>query len=201
MPEKPPKWVVEAEKTIRKAILEIDDRIASEVYVLSFLLDCPDDELRRSSAIFGFNTESQFQKANPDSTLKGRKAYDADEAKWNYAFWVQNELSVIGGDDLEFQKWVQQLPGYCTQEQEEKAKGKELKEIEKNIARIHDTFIEMMLPIIRKLHEDGTILKKFGRDIPMIFHELEYFSLTIKWAKATNPDGQAKDFIHWIKTM
>lgn len=192
--EKTPQWVINAETDIRKAIDKIDEKRAADIYALSFLIDCLDDDLRRISVILGYNTIKHYKESIPDAS-------DKDEAKWNYAFWPENELLVVGGDNPVFQEWVRQCPGYCSVEEESQLKGQERKDSQQMIFEIGDRFEELIIPILRKLHEDGTILKKFGRDIPVLLHELEYSDETIEWAKATNPNGQAKEFIKWIRNM
>lgn len=70
------------------------------VYAVSFLIYDEEDDPRRPTLTIGYNTEDRVRQAlavQPGSDLlpAGRPS-DEGEARWNYAFWLQNELAVIG---------------------------------------------------------------------------------------------------------
>ena len=40
---------------------------------------------------------------------------------------------------------------------------------------ITEAFVEMLVDIVRELHESGFIQETFKREIPVLIHELEYY--------------------------
>ena len=60
------------------------------VYAVSFFVYDEDDDPRLPTLTIGTNNEAQVQRMVP-------QASDAAEARWNFAFWMQNELRIVGG--------------------------------------------------------------------------------------------------------
>jgi hypothetical protein len=83
-----------------EAVTSIPASEAHDVYVVSFLVYDEDDDPRRPTLTIGYNTKTRVQQvlaAQPGSELPPAGATtDQAEAHWNYAFWLQNELAVIG---------------------------------------------------------------------------------------------------------
>ena len=81
-----------------QAVTSISASAAHDVYVVSFLVYDEDDDPRRPTLTIGYNTETRVQQilaAQPGSELLPAGApTDEAEARWNYAFWLQNELAV-----------------------------------------------------------------------------------------------------------
>src|SRR3954447_4615218 len=68
--------------------------VASDVYVVSLFVYDEEDDPRYPTITVGFNTESRVASTAGDAS-------DEDEARWNFAFWLQNELAVIGARKLD----------------------------------------------------------------------------------------------------
>ncbi|WTX60157.1 hypothetical protein OIE42_34705 [Streptomyces sp. NBC_00648] len=62
---------------------------AGDNYAVSFLIDNEDDDPRQPTLTIGYNTETQARHSIQDAS-------DQAEARWNYAFWIQHELIVVG---------------------------------------------------------------------------------------------------------
>jgi len=62
-------------------------------------------------------------------------------------------------------------------------------------------FIETVINTMRQLFADGTIAGAFGRDIPAIIHELEYYAAPNSWTKHANPKGLANEFLAWANSV
>src|SRR6478735_743578 len=106
---------------VKEVINNIHDGQVSDIYVISFFKSNEEDDLRRPTLTVGYNTVTQLKNSTPPDGKEGGwpMASDAQEAKWNYAFWLQNEELVIGGDKYDpVSDWVKQLPFYYTDEQE-----------------------------------------------------------------------------------
>ena len=51
------------------------------------------------------------------------------------------------------------------------------------------------------LHNNGIIKEVFGKSIPIIIHELEYYDKPVNWTKKGNPTGIVNQFIDWVENM
>ena len=58
-----------------------------DIYAISLYVFNEEDDPCRPVAVFGYNTERQVQKSITE-------AADEQEARWNYAFWLQNHESI-----------------------------------------------------------------------------------------------------------
>ena len=86
---------------VKEAIINVDQNKLSDIYVISFYKSNFNDDPRHPMLTVGYNTISQWKTSSPSDgeELKSFIASDADEAKWNYAFWLQNEELVIGSPE------------------------------------------------------------------------------------------------------
>ncbi len=185
---------------IKETILQIDNSIIPEIYVLSFYVYNGDDDPRQPMLTVGYNTNERWHSCTPvpGQEPKWPIASDADEAKWNFAFWLQNEELVIGGDDYDpVSEWVKDTPYYYSDEQAED----EFDTTGLLGKKIQDKFTDIVISHARKLHSDGIIKTKFGKDILIIVHELEYYDKPVIWTQQANPDGLAKEFENWVASF
>jgi hypothetical protein len=80
---------------IREKIVSWNDNQINQIYAISLYVSDIDDDPRKPSVMLGYNTIEQWKQMV-------EKSSDSDEAKWNYAFWLQNcELSIGEEDDNE----------------------------------------------------------------------------------------------------
>lgn len=173
----------------KNAILNFDEKTTPDIYAISLWIT---DEIdpREIQATVGYNTRSHLEKSKHD-------AKDEDEARWNFAFWLQNEETILGGDDAAFQNWVKSLDCYYTDEEA----SEDIHKCLERMAAIKKGFANIVIDIARRLHADGVIKTKFGRDIPIIIHELEYYADPLDWTSRANPNSQATDFIRWMTQL
>lgn len=183
--------------SIKEKILSWDKNIITDIYVISLYISDVLDDPRRPMVTLGFNTYNNFKQSIPD-------AYDEAEAKWNYAFWLQNEEIIIGDnydenieDGVRITNWIKDLGLYYTDEQEKNDFNYTLKLGEK----ITHSFVELCLNVVDRLHKEGIIKKKFGKEIPVIVHELEYYDTIADQNKKINPQKTIKEFVEWIYNM
>ena len=71
-----------------KSFNSIDEKIINEIYAFSFWVYDDEDDLRCPVLAIGYNTNSNLQKEIDSASSK-------EEAKWNFAFWLQNEIAII----------------------------------------------------------------------------------------------------------
>ena len=169
--------------TLRARLEEVGSMVARDVYVLSCLIHDEEDDPTRPTLTLGFNTLSRLTECTPSPTKQPGwpVASDALEAKWNYAFWLHNELCVIGRESTETapprNEWISSLLDYYDKTQ---------------------YFVDLCVRVARRLHRDRVISRVFGRPIPIVVHELEYSDKIAHQTSAANPDGVADEFVDWV---
>lgn len=73
-----------------KALASVPADQRADAYVVSFFVCDYEDDPRRPTLTIGTNTERQ-------AAAMIHAASDAAKARWNYAFWLQNESATVGG--------------------------------------------------------------------------------------------------------
>ncbi|WP_105620006.1 hypothetical protein [Vallitalea okinawensis] len=183
-------------ESMRNKIESWDSRLIEEIYAISFYIENKNDDYRLPSVTLGYNTWENVNKQQSDAS-------DLDEAKWNYAFWLQNRELVIGDSYFEnngaekVDHWIRELGLYFTDEEEEKEFDRtcELGE------EIKSNFVKIVLTTVQRLHKEKVILNKFSKEIPLIVHELEYYDEIAEQNLRVNPNDAIRDFVNWIINM
>ncbi|MEU3743773.1 MULTISPECIES: hypothetical protein [Streptomyces] len=168
-----------------QAITSISAAEAADIYVISFFIDNERDDLRQPTLTIGYNTEAQFRSTIADAS-------DEAEARWNYAFWLQNELTIIGdltrdpdGAAARHQ-WISELGLWYDEpthpEDWMTTVGPTAELIEAN-------FNQACVQLARDLHKEGVIKSAIGKPVPVILHELEYYEGIARRTEAANPPG------------
>jgi len=188
----------------REGILAIKDKIAADIYAVSFYYSFDEDDPRQAVLSVGYNTNARWRACTPATGQppKWPIASDSDEAKWNYAFWLQDEGEAcnIGGaraDAAARKEWIQSLGLWWTDEQQEEDFDRTIELGDK----IGERFVALCIAVARRLHDDGVIAQKFGRPVPILVHELEYHDEIAKATRQANPKNLAAEFEKWIKQM
>ncbi|NGZ74356.1 hypothetical protein [Saccharibacillus alkalitolerans] len=183
---------------IKSGIEAWNEEERNAIYVLSFYVECEEDDLRRPKLTFGSNTDSQYEESRFEAS-------DAGEARWNYAYWLQNEQVVIGDDyvregreeQLRRDEWVRSLPWFYTDEEEREDFERTLESGEK----IVEAFGSVVQNVVTRLRSEGVVTGTFGRSLPLLVHGLEYSDETAKLNRKLNPGGEAEAFAAWIDSM
>jgi hypothetical protein len=184
-------------ETLKSAISNIDKNEIDNIYALSFWFFKEDDELHFPTIIFGYNTESNFR-------TNIEKASGVNEAKWNFAYWLQNEIEQIGGEnDKLLQEWFKESEYYYSEEENESAKDddKLFDELCAKGEKFNNEFIELIIKISSELHSSGIVKDVFDKSVPIIIHELEYYDKHVDWTKKGNPNGTVTKFVDWVENM
>lgn len=189
-------FLAKSYEKLRSAIKDIavDDR--PDIYAISFWYYTESDDPRYPAIAVGYNTESNFQE-------NIRSASDEGEARWNFAFWLQNELTNIGGeDDRLLNAWFAESPFYYSDEQNEEASEDDdlFDELLEKGSQFDDEFREAVITMTQRLFEEGVIEEVFGKNIPVLIHELEYYDEPISWTVRANPQGLADEFVNWAES-
>lgn len=182
----------------RSALRCLPRKLADDAYVVSFYIWNEEQDPRLPTIQLNVNTESQVATAWPPETAK-RAASSAGEARWNYAFWRHDgDVSIADGavDERgahlrrrwaeQIGTWVDELPGH-----DEAAWAR--------VALTTEHFWDVAARVARRLHDEGVVVEVFGRSIPIVLHELEYFGAIVDANRAANPRGLIDDFERWFE--
>ncbi|MBQ8837014.1 MAG: hypothetical protein IJ002_05870 [Clostridia bacterium] len=172
---------------------KINEWESTDIYAISLYVESECDNPFDTTVTLGFNTEANFQ--NNIS-----RAWDEQEARWNYAFWIQNQELVFGiGETKEcFKKWlVDKGYGYYSYDELYSCDNSDkLCEIgEKAFA----DFIKILITVVQEFHSCGYIRKKFGHEIPILIHELEYYEKIATQNIEANTQELVADFVKFCR--
>jgi hypothetical protein len=172
-----------ARRFIERALSAVSQEEAADVYVVSLFVYDEEDDPYRPTATVGFNTESEV-------AASAGSASDEAEARWNFAFWLQNDLGIMcdprtdpDGAALRDQ-WVRSSGLTADDEQ-----------VTSDVTR---QFVAMLERVVYSLHDDGVVERVFGRPIPVLIHELEYYEDIAMQNQRANPNGLADAFAEWV---
>ncbi|MER6178203.1 hypothetical protein [Streptosporangium sp. NPDC001681] len=150
------------QRAATKTLSSIPAADAPDIYAISFYIHDEDDDPQRPTLTIGYNTESQVRQVTDPS---GRYP-DPAEARWNYAYWLQNELVVIADTNLDPEgsiqrdQWIIELPQSAQRHNHVTAR-----------------FVEVCIQLAKDLQASGLIQRAVGRRVPVLIHELEYYEL------------------------
>lgn len=187
------------QQTLYSQIKEIiaDWQIPEDVYAISFFV-YPNEVFEYE----GYSNLPEFCISyNTETMCEGAGEYD--EERWNYAFWLQNEVPIIqysvpsSNADL-FLNWLKENGIDNIGEEESDPYDEDLNYIGKGPGGTYELTM-LAAQIAGKLHEDSVIQDKFGEDLPIIIHDLEYTWYTLEATRTANPDHQADDFFQFIQ--
>lgn len=179
---------------ISRALANIDAPTVPDIYALSFFIEDKDDDPRYPVLKLGYNTLTHF-------TESTAWASDAEEAKWNFAFWLQNDLACIGGPGTPggelFAEWMTAQGLWYTDEEE----NADFDRCTRLGSAMTACFVEAAVRIARTLHANGTIRQYFPQPVPILVHELEYYDEIARQTQSANPPGLAQAFENWIASL
>ena len=142
-----------------------------DIYAISLYVFNEEDDPCRPVAVFGYNTERQVQKSITE-------AADEQEARWNYAFWLQNHEMCLGREDTaeDIRKWITELEW----------EGEDA---------INLKFVNLLVAVVQGIHASGLLKEKFGREILVLIHELEYHEKISQQNIEANGEALDRDFV------
>jgi hypothetical protein len=188
-------------ESVELSVMTIEADVADRIYALSFFIYDDDDDPRKPTLTFSYNTLDRWAECTPvaDSNIAWPMASDSSEAKWNYAFWLQNQVCVIGATGTEGevlrQEWTKSLGlAYSDDEEEE-----DFERCMLLAGQITQRFVALCVRQARALHDEGVITGKFGRPVPIIVHELEYYDQIAEQTSKANPPGLTSEFEDWVR--
>lgn len=178
---------------ICRALTTIDASTIPDLYVISFFINDEDDDPRLPVLQIGYNTLKQLSDSIAFTS--------SDEAKWNFAFWLQNELAFIGQPGSEGAQLLEaylQEQGLWYSDDDEDDDFDRCMQIGSEITAY---FVDACVRIARSLHDKGFVVAQFSRPLPIIVHELEYYDAIAVQTRTANPPGLAQEFEDWIASL
>ncbi len=176
---------------MKAAISAISPADKADVYALSFWYYNYNDDPRYPKIAISYNTRAHFESQIDDASSES-------EAKWNYAFWLQNDIEEIGGEEDELlQAWFRETPYYYTDAEEEKAQEDEalFDKLTDQGSAFDKLFVEEIIMLTQMLFSEGIVAAEFGSNTPVLVHELEYYEVPIDWTIRANPAGLVDEFV------
>ncbi|MBI3928353.1 MAG: hypothetical protein HY319_22620 [Armatimonadetes bacterium] len=168
---------------------------ATDVYALSFWAYPEDDDPRRQVLDFSYNTNAQAE-------TSAEYASDAGEARWNFAYWLQNSLALIGNLEDSVgararQSWLNSLRLNYSDEDEEN----DFERCNQLARKIEREFWQLCARVGRRLHDEGLVTAKFGHGLPILIHNQEYDERVLDVTRKANPDGVCAEFEAWVNSL
>jgi hypothetical protein len=65
--------------------------------------------------------------------------------------------------------------------------------------QITAAFVRECCDTVCRLHASGAVTAIYGRSIPLLVHELEYYDEIAEQNKAANPPGVCDEFALWVR--
>ena len=173
--------------------------IEDNIYAISFFVYS-----NESYEYNGYSNITQFHISyNTESDCNG--ADELSEERWNYAYWRQNETPIIEVDEenegikLLF-SWYKENGIYNIGYEDVNCYDEKMRYIGKGPVGYYELLNEIT-SVAKKLQENGYIKKMFGKQIPIIIHDLEYPWYIIEATKIANPNGEADVFLNAMKEL
>lgn len=193
-----------ARSFIERALHGAPGELVGDVYVVSLCVEDEEDDPRRPTVMVGFNTETRVVRCTPrpDQDPGWPIASNAQEARWNFAFWCQNDLGTLCDSERDAlgvelrEAWIRQLGCWYSDEDE----ARDFERAMHRGAQITDEFVRLLVRAVRDLHVCGVVQRVFGRPVPVLIHELEYYQQIADQNREANPGGLAEDFARWIES-
>jgi len=174
-----------------------DEATSQDVYAISFFIYDDGDDPRKPQVHLSYNTLSQWKQ-------NCKRGTDRREVKWNFAFWLQDFKMILPGYRVEGTDVAAEMEGEELRSAWLAAEGFDESEDAlngDNTPAMTLAFVGMCVRVARRLHESGVIAGKFGRTIPVIVHELEYYDQIMEQTREANPPGATEEFEDWYKTL
>ncbi len=163
------------------AFRNIEPAVRADAYVASLFVYDERDDPRFPTVTPDYNTESHVE------AQQRRWGTDPNEARWNYARWDQAHLALIAHS--EFDPDGARLRERWVKEQLQMWYEDDAVEFDPRGEPITQAFVDLLVEVVQRLHRDGVVTQIFGRVLPVLIYELEYYDAIAEQNLRANPDG------------
>lgn len=176
-----------------------DMRRHPDIYAISFLygtgstVDEEGNEITLQDAVsLSYNTLSHFEEQIPHAS-------EAAEAKWNFAFWLQEITAQVprflepeygthpDKNDLALRDTWCAAHGIVPTSRDEAG-------YPVYGAGFEEAIVAAYGRVAQKLHDNKVIVTKLGRTVPILIHTLTYSEIGIEATRAANPPELVAEF-------
>jgi hypothetical protein len=111
-------------------------------------------------------------------------------------------LAVIGDEGTDpvgaaaREAWARQQGFWYSDAEEERDLDAALKRVEPMTRE----FVQMTVEVVQSLHRTGEVARLFGRPVPLLIHELEYYDQIAQQNESANPRELVDDFSRWVRS-
>jgi hypothetical protein len=177
---------------VDRALRSLSEMDRDDVYAVSLFVYDYEDEPSTPVVEVSVNTEAHVAMRTPDAS-------DAKEARWNFAFWPQQPIDIIGGpSDPEGKQIIDAAFSGAALSYDPDDYSDEALEVGRRMTQV---FVAACVAAVQRLHREGTIQTVFGRPIPVLVHELEYYDEIAEQNRVANPPDLVEPFRRWIDEM
>lgn len=183
----------------RRVKQSMDTWDTKDMYVISFLV-----QANQAFSYNGCSNVSQFSICY-NTEVGCNYSEELSEERWNYANWVvseeyiletsakneamdrlfewyeENGITKLGYEDTDcydvFDKYIGKGPNG------------------------HYELVNLVAEVARKLQEEQYLKNRFGKEMPILIHGLEYTWYDIEATKRANPHGEADTFLKAMKEL
>lgn len=187
----------EALASLHDALHDLPPKVAKDVYALSFLISCEDDDPRYPILEVSYNTNKNARAMRPESDSER-------DARWNFAGWLQDMICIVGGmEDVAWRDWMEASPdAYSDDEHDRSFSDEALAEaVEAKGDRLYTAFTDQCVRLAQTLAEDASLARVFGKPIPIIVHDLDYSEDAIAWTEAANAPALIADWMAYLEEL
>ena len=180
----------------RSFLQKLDEAVREDVYALSLYTDAGDTI--EPELVLSFNTGAQITRTLADQTGSRWLGPPSNEteARWNYAFWLHapNLRCLVPRESSDGRLWQQLLVerGISYSESDDF----DIENFESSVKKLLN---ELGVAVAEEMHRTGLVREIFGRDLPIIIHELEYNDETAERTASANPQDLTADFGRWVR--
>ena len=69
------------------------------------------------------------------------------------------------------------------------------------LEKITQSFVSMLIEIVQEIHADGILSRKYGKELPILIHELEYYDEIVQQNIQANGPELVKKFVEWCDSL
>jgi hypothetical protein len=180
----------------RDALDATPQELRPDIYVVSLFVYDEDDDPRLPTVTVGYNAEADVARATDPA-----QAFPTDEheARWNFAFWGQYQLALVCSSEFD-PEGAKLREGWARDE----GLWYDLADDENPVFNergepLTKAFITLLESVVQRLHTTD-IERIFGRPLPVLIHELEYYDEIAAQNLRANPAGVVPDdFVRWCR--